>query len=322
MVLARVHIFKWATASELTWKEFGAAMEAHQDTNFLYQGQERRLYGKLQGDYIRGLLITVRGGRRFTELVSDDEGGLTVDFRDLDRGRQLMDFNFFVANCRSGFGLYQHYHQSVSLGSFGNILNSRFRRMAAEHANKKCAELVAREGARKRGIKKRQSEIRRRYDGGLLTAPYVREEEFEQLVGEFASIFELKVSLATITTIEPWLKPYADESQAEVRIFRFDRSRSAEALYGALGALSQHRDKIERAVVTGEDAEGRGMRLSLDYGDNLAVAFQLDYDELAGTMRFPVSEFADNPFVHRLEQHARQNTAVFEREVKLRLRGG
>lgn len=76
-------------------------------------------------EYCAGLVVTVKDHRTYCELVNSGES-LLVKVNELDHGSNLMEFNFFVFNKKTGAGLYQHYHQSCSVNSFGDLAKKRF----------------------------------------------------------------------------------------------------------------------------------------------------------------------------------------------------
>jgi len=76
-------------------------------------------------NYYVGLLVTVKDQKTFCQLVKKS-GHLVVKVNELDDDSNLMDFNFFVLHKTTGFGIYQYYHQSCSVNSFGYFNNRRF----------------------------------------------------------------------------------------------------------------------------------------------------------------------------------------------------
>lgn len=76
-------------------------------------------------DYYKGLILTVKDQKAFCKLQGNlDDLEITVE--NLSGGDQLIEFNFFVINKKTGKGLYQFYYQSTSLSKFKEILKRRF----------------------------------------------------------------------------------------------------------------------------------------------------------------------------------------------------
>ena len=75
--------------------------------------------------YYLGLLVTVKDQKSFCKLVTED-GKMVVHISEVDSNENLMDFNFFVINKETGSGMYQYYHQSCSLNSFGYFITKKF----------------------------------------------------------------------------------------------------------------------------------------------------------------------------------------------------
>ena len=76
-------------------------------------------------NYYKGLILTVKDQKAFCRL----QGGiddLEIKVENLSGGDELIEFNFFVINKKTGKGLYQFYYQSTSLSKFKEILKRQF----------------------------------------------------------------------------------------------------------------------------------------------------------------------------------------------------
>jgi hypothetical protein len=85
-----------------------------------FAGYQRLIRAAEKDGYFVGLVVTFKTQRRICELEKEE---LVIQVRELEAGKSIVDFNFFVINQATGRGLYQHYHHSMSLQRFGTLLD-------------------------------------------------------------------------------------------------------------------------------------------------------------------------------------------------------
>lgn len=127
-------------------------------------------------NYYVGMLLTVKEQKTFCELTNTS-GNLVVKVNELDANSNLMDFNFFVIHKTTGLGMYQYYHQSCSLNSFGYFNRQRF----SEYRDDKVdTEISATPKQEKTAAKEKA--IKRKHKGNLSWEILVRKEMLKELI--------------------------------------------------------------------------------------------------------------------------------------------
>ena len=102
--------------------------------------RKRLTYFVKNGNLWNGLVLTIKDMRRFVTLKESGQD-VTLDAHQLGSDERLADFNFFVLDEKSCFGLYQHYHHSCSLNTFNGIGNHyyhAFRKQLFDKARDEC----------------------------------------------------------------------------------------------------------------------------------------------------------------------------------------
>src|SRR5579884_2664213 len=98
--------------------------------------------------YFRGVLVTIKDQRKFLTMRRRG-GSFTISSREIEEGSNLIDLNFFMVNSLTGRGLYQHYHHSCSVTSFGVVLRKLYRPLKEQFVELESDVTSEREAAAK-----------------------------------------------------------------------------------------------------------------------------------------------------------------------------
>ena len=117
--------FRFECSSVISLKKYFKAIEAENFSTRKLGIYERYYLANttFNPKYFVGLFVTVKDQKKFCELTKK-KGKLCIKVNNLKDNSTLMHFNFFVMNKETGFGLFQHYHNSCSANQFG-LFNNR-----------------------------------------------------------------------------------------------------------------------------------------------------------------------------------------------------
>lgn len=258
--------------------------------------------------YYVGLLVTVKDQKTFCELV-EKSGRLTVKVSELDDDSKLMDFNFFVVNKENGLGLYQHYHQSCSLNTFGSYNSKRF----VEYRDSVVKEKLEKLAEDQRSDKKAEN-IKKKYKGRLQWEILVRKEKLKELMAELDRIKSFEYSFLSLTADEPEFKPISDYVRRENRRLAFTSGSPVSKIADAVAKFVSSTD-IDSGKVTGVDADGidRVLRIA-DNPDNFG---EYPYDEIAPKINsLDTAKFQDSWVIKELLLKCSDHKHIFEAKLK------
>lgn len=250
-----------------------ALMEQQSGQSDTSQPNERRLYvhAPQEGRFIKGLIVTVRDQKNFCSLTQH-EGNFVIQVQNLLGDDRLMEFNFFVLNRDNGLGLYLHYHQSCSVGMFGNYLRARY----ALITDNRCADAIAALGPDPSLSAQRR--VRREYKRKLLFSPLVSRQSLEDMLKECQKINSFEYEFAAIEQIKSIaapLQPFARRRRE--RIVFTPRSPIGELANAVSRAVAEIAPRSGKVNVI--DAEGDAVALRIA---NMPENFgEYEYDEVA-----------------------------------------
>lgn len=265
------------TSKALDLSSFAAAVSAVATNQKSAQDSQRLLFlnSNSHTEYHVGLVVTVKDQKTFCRLVADN-GNLLVKVDELELDTKLMEFNFFVVNKATGTGLYQYYHQSCSLSSFGYLVANRFREYKESVIQAEIDKVPEAERSEARIAK-----VRKQFNGQLNWEILVRAEKLEELIAELKRVKSFEWTVATPTVEQEDFKPLAPYIRNQRSKLSFEVGAPVSTLAAAISAAAT-RMNLLKGRIEGEDADGldRVLRL-LDNPENFG---EYDYDDLAGKL--------------------------------------
>jgi hypothetical protein len=247
-------------------------------------------------DFALGLVVTVKDQKTFCELVNA-KGNFVIAVSNLKGKNKLMEFNFFVINKNNGLGIYQHYFQSCSPGTFSSYLRTRYRRLSETSRDDAIAALKTK-GQHTAG---KEKAIKAAHAKGLSFGLLVHQESLEAVLSKFKEIKGFEYEFAVV---EPDLVKGAPISNFVKRLRQkvsfkpnIDVGALSKAIQGTVDAL--HPKSGHVAVVDHVDNED--VPMSVRIADIPEHFGEQDYDAVAGKLNnLDTSKFATHVVVNEL----------------------
>lgn len=264
-----------------------------------FSGYARFLYTADKDGYYVGLLITTKNHNKFLEFKQDAQSA-KLEARETSEGTKLADFNFFVINKNSGRGVYQYYHQSCSLNTFGLLLKSYYDEL-------KTRRVLAARAAIGTPTPKQERQINQRFKGTLTWATVVKKETFEKLISKFKQIRNIQINFATLAYEETIFTPLAREASRLTQRYSFNADTPVGAIVKGVKAVFKETEvKGARAQGIGEDDLEAVVKL-VDTPDYFG---EFEFDKIASTMTIEPAKFADSQFLKDIIEVAKKAPAL------------
>ena len=256
--------------------------------------------------YFIGVVVTIKDQRRFCELA-EEQGKMKIKVVNLKDRQSIMDFNFFVINKDSYLGLYQHYHQSCSIGQFAYLLSKRYREAAEQEIDD---ELEKSKGVTV-AIEKR---IKKKYAGKLSWDILVRKENLKNILLELQKIKSFEFDFMYLESKEPEYQPLRKTVRKERRKLTFIRNSPINFMAHEISKLANKLD-LHDGRVRGEDLDGitRSIRI-MDNPDNYG---EYEYDDVALNLNdLDLDDINSSWVIKELLTIARKHKYIFESRAK------
>lgn len=258
--------------------------------------------------YYVGLVVTAKDQKTFCELVNKS-GKFVVKVNELDANSSLMDFNFFVINKKTGFGMYQYYHQSLSLNSFGYFNAQFFSKLRDDRVR---AEISATPNNERTASKEKSIKIK--YKGRLSWEILVRKENLKDLIEELQRVKAFEYCFASLTADEPEFKPLKNDVRKERTKLTFYPKSSVKSLASAISNIVNKLD-VNSGKVIGTDMDGIERVLQITNNpDNFG---EYSYDDLAPKINsLNVDDFEKSWVIQELLDKCNEYKHIFEVKAK------
>ncbi len=264
-------------------------------------------------DFYFGMVVTIKNQKKFCKGKALD-GDFTFDVIDLDKAEKILDFNYFIISKETGFGLYQHYHQSCAARQFGKILKDLFN---SYRASLVTATIASREAEQQKELTKKQlAEVNKDHRASLNFSILVRPENLEQVLNEYSKIKFFEFEYLTLTPDLQAATPLADHVLKKRERLRFHTPTNVRDLAAGIANFAKGNDLASgKIIVENEIGDEFPMRL-FNMPDYFAV---YDYDELADYLaNVKASEFHQSRIVELLLETftSDEHSHIFQIKVK------
>lgn len=315
-MLVRSYGFSIAAGnSEISLDDLFASLVATSGDEDTSQRNVRRIFvdTKTNNDFVLGLVVTVKDQKTFCELVNE-KGNFVIAVSNLKGKNKLMEFNFFVINKSNGLGIYQHYFQSCSPGTFGGYLQTRYRRLS--EASRDSAIKVLK--ANRQDTAARIKAIKKSHSKGLIFGLLVHQESLEAVLSRFKEIkgFEYEFS-----AVEPDLIKGAPISNFVRRIRqkvsfnpRIDVRTLSKAIQRTVDTLKPKSGHV--AVL--DSIDGEDIPMSVRIADIPEHFGEQDYDAVAGKLNnLDTSSFSTHIVINELLTTCSENFKhIFMKKIR------
>lgn len=298
MLVRSYGFFLTAGNAEVSLSDLFASLAATSGDEDTSQKNMRRIFvdTTTNDDFVVGLVVTVKDQKTFCELVNE-KGNFVITVSNLKGKNKLMEFNFFVVNKGNGHGIYQHYFQSCSPGTFGNYLRTRYRKLSEASRDDAIKALQARGQHTKRNEKAIKSAHAKGLNFGLL----VHQESLESVLSKFKEIKAFEYEFAVI---EPDLVKGAPISSFVKRLRqrvsfkpRIEVGLLAKAIQGTVDTL---KPKSGHVSVT-DNIDGEDIAMSVRIAEIPEHFGEQDYDVIAGKLNnLDTVQFATHAVINEL----------------------
>lgn len=202
-----------------------------------------------------GAFWTMKGVSKFTEI---DINSLKMAVKELDKGKSLAVFNFFVLSKKNLNGLYSYYHHSTSIPIFGAFLNSLGELVTGPKMNDEL-KAVADTGLLR---KQKKNTIRKKYEYAVRCHYLVSKKNLAELIERWERFKSFEY---TVAHLEPGVQEYGGLKQfvrAKTTKLAFERDSVAAYVKDALLSYVKEID-YAKARIEGVDATGADRTIDL-----------------------------------------------------------
>lgn len=296
--------FKFNTGKNIKLEDFLAYMVQFDDTERKFNGKER-LFFYLKpdsDDYYKGLFITIKDHKKFCEL-KQDEDKYKVIVNDIGDDSKLMDFNFFIVNKKSGYGLYQYYHNSTSVHQFTSFCKKFFNELQKDLKDSDIQNL-------EKPTEKNKKKTRAKYKHVLTSNILVKKENLPQLLNKVKEVKRFEYYISSFSLVEDLYVPSKNQvEKVYQRIYYGENTLIEQIRSGIIDAVDKY--GVSKGKIRGKDDDGKELIFEIyntpDYfGEenfDLLVAKLIDQD---------IYDLNNNPIINNLLSLAKNNSMIFE----------
>ena len=248
--------------------------------------KNRVLYIVEDGSLWKGVVLTVKDLKTFTKLVSSQQE-IKLGIHELDDSEKIADFNFFIIDKNSGFGLYQHYHHSCSLNLFNVIARNNYRKMKEQMKESEKELLENDSSMSKKDIKL----ALKRYSGDFIGSIIEREGSFAERVEKLQDAREAEIEFSVLSFNDGAFQAVSTHLKRVKHQLFFLKNTSPLARVSSLASIFKQQS-IKKAKVVGIDENGNDIvyRMFNDF-DKFAT---YDYDDMVSELNLNESKMYDS----------------------------
>lgn len=241
-----------------------------------YDAGNRRLYFIQDGNFFAGVILTIKNMKKFVTLL-DTKSEIILDVHQLNNNENIADFNFFIVNYKTGFGVYQYYHHSCSLNAFNYILSKLYSRSNSEYINSITEELK-KQGATESKIKKEEKQWRSK----LTTSIIMKKGSFAEKILQMKDIYGANIEFLEFDILEREFSPLKKELKSVKYALNFNKEKSIRAVLDTLVSIFK-KNTLKRATVKGKNELGDDVTYKLF--NDFDRFNEFDYDDMVPSLK-------------------------------------
>lgn len=261
--------FKLTSAKQNSLKDFFTSQFLKTIGNIKVSAYPREVYVKNDNEYIYGLMVTVKDQKSYCELISKG-GKKVIDVKNLTNGSQMMEFNFFLIDRKNNAGIFQHYHNSLSLSGLGYFLKKSFsdynQSLIDVEINKIPLPLQTESAKRK---------IRKALRDKVEFKLAIRKEQLQTLIEEFKYVKLFEYEIASVGVVEKQMMQLSGNVKKKSTKLIFG-AKTLSASISAKIANAAFLLNLKKGSIVGKDSNG--VESTLQLIDNLGRLASYDYD--------------------------------------------
>lgn len=264
---------------------------------------------KSHNEYHLGVVITAKSNRTFCRLKQQGSS-FRVAVSDVGNNASIMDFNFFVINKKSGLGLYQYYHQSCSIKSMMDLLESGFNVCLEKERTALIKKLQSQGHEEKKAKVKANKQLQSRFSWQLL----IRKENLRKILLNFKRIKSLEVNYSYIEPENTEFSPLSTFVTKQKKRFLFSNKNTINKLIDPLINVIKQVDPESGRVIA---IDQEGIERPIDLYKNPDNFGEYDYDEVTSKLNdLEISQFSKSWMIGKLVQTCQKHTEIFEANVR------
>jgi hypothetical protein len=299
----KLHIsgFELAFHREVSKEDLLAELRGRRGQRFSFELHDRIIrIDESNAKYVVGRLSTDRGHKKFSQL---DNQTNEMSVGDVEKGKTLSAFNFFLISKKTKYGLLTHYQESGGVKFFIRVLQDFGARALETMRNQ------ALKGIGKHGSETEKRTIKDKYDGDAVDGQEVlSQEQYEAILRKWNKIGALELVYAVPKATAKYV-PLDDIVQTTTVRTTFKRTSDfGERLNFVIRTVKGERPDKARVLGVNEfDAEAR-----LDVFRGVPDWFgQLDYEKMIADKTIFASKLHDSCLVRHLINEASSRPALF-----------
>ena len=207
----------------------------------------------------------------------DTKNEITLDVHQLNNNENIADFNFFIINCKTGFGVYQYYHHSCLLNTFNYISSKLYSRSNCEYINS-IAEELKKQGASESKIKKEEKQWRSK----LTTSIIMKKGSFAEKILQMKDIYGANIEFLEFNMLEREFSPLKKELKSVKYALNFNKEKSIRAVLDTLVSIFK-KNTLKRATVKGKNELGDDVTYKLF--NDFDKFNEFDYDDMVPSLK-------------------------------------
>lgn len=244
-------------------------------TSGLKRGKTK-IFCQKNGDVFIGLVVTINDMKAFTTW-EEKGGGLAMN--QLEDGKSMADFNYFIVHPEAGRGLYQYYHTSSTLNTF-SVSCKKCANEMKEEAIKKDIEKYKFDNGIEDLKETEVNKIRREHALSFKYSQVTRRENFQAFVKTMTDIKSFSFEVTTSDTMDS--KRVALSKYAK----RISHKMTFEETGGKMASIRNAVNKLipdlSAAKVIGNDPDNIERVFKLD--KNYEVFEEYDFNDVVLTV--------------------------------------
>lgn len=282
-------------------------IESNSQEKEIYEHKRQIFINSSDNIFYQGLIITIKDQKKFCELKSDDNENFKIQVKDIDELSKIMDFNFFIVNKNTGIGIYQYYHQSFSLNSFGYFLKSIYRNMRDIKIENELNELVKSKQVISQYEKRK---IKKKFNNPLNFEILIKKENLESLIKELDIINSFEFNYTYLTAHESSFMPLKSQIKSERTKILFNKKNQSKSLIAETIVRIVKDAAITKQKITGIDENKLEKILHISNNpDNFGI---YEYDDIAsGLNSVEIKKFHESMVVKILTDAANNFQHIF-----------
>lgn len=235
--------------------------------------------------YWIGLVLTIKDMKKFVTL-QESKQEIKLEIHELSKNEKITDFNFFVIDHNTGYGLYQYYHQSCSLNAFNYIVKSCYNKYVNE-VRLRLKEKYEREGKKKSEITK----LMKKHHAKLTPSIVERDGSFIDRVKKMKDanmaeiqFIQIDFNNSPLQAIRPYLKTMKYKITFLKDISTIDKIRGIVDIFA--------NNKAKKATIAGIDEYGHDVVYKLCNDFNKFQEY--DYEDMVPSLNLDPEQVADS----------------------------